>query len=194
SEYTVSDREPSAIEVEPPAAVEAQAIWGGIGVATALLDQPHARARRHAIGGELPPLLGKLGLLRIDGGHALDRHEPEVRARVEDPDLLRAPRALGGAERQRAHGPLVTGGEFEDPGPGAYLDPQVAVGLEAARQRTRERERDEAVGQSPPKQHLPAEPRDLELDARDELQRDVVDHAPVDDDVEPARLRRRDHP
>src|SRR5439155_5074122 len=123
-------------------------------------------------------------------GYALDRCEPQVGARVEDPNLLRGPRALGGGQRQRARGSLMTGGELESPRSRADLDPQAAVGLEAARQRARERERDEAVGQSAPEQHLPARPRDLELDARDELQRDVVDHAPVADDVEPALLRR----
>src|SRR3989442_3326136 len=51
----VFDGEPSAVEVEPPGAVEAQPVRGGVRVAAALLDQPHGRARRHAIGGELPP-------------------------------------------------------------------------------------------------------------------------------------------
>src|SRR5439155_11486439 len=92
-----------------------------------------------------------------------------------------------------ARGSLMTGGELESPRSRSDLDAQAPVGLEAAWQRARERERDEAVRQSPPEQHLPARPSDLELDARDELQRDVVDHAPVDDDVEPALLRRRDH-
>src|SRR5439155_4549110 len=54
------------------------------------------------------------------------------------------------------------------------------------------RERDEAVGQRPPEQRLAARPGDLELDARHELQRNVVDHLPVDDDVEAALLRRCD--
>ena len=188
----ILDGEPAAVEVEPPGALEAEPVGGRLGVAAALLDQLHGRARRQGIGGELPPLGGELGLLRVDGGHALDRHEPQVGPRVEDPDLLGVPGALAGGQRERARGSLVPGGELETPRSRADLDAQAAVGLEAARQRAHERERDEAVGQRPPEQHLAARPCDLELDARHELQRDVVDHPPVDDDVEPALLRRCD--
>ena len=180
--------EAAAIEVEPPGALQVQSIRCRVRIAALFLDEGHGLARPHAVGRPLPPIRRQLGLLRIDRRDPFDTHQPHLATRLEHPHLLCVPHAVGIGQGERAHRAIVTGGQLDHPRPGPHLDPQVAVRLDAGRQWALQRHRNERGGKGLAEQQLTTGAGDVQLDAGDELQRNVVDHQAVHGDVEAVLL------
>ncbi len=179
-----------AVEVEPPAAHELEPIRRGVGVAAALGHEAQRRAGLEREGRQRPPFVGKLRLLGIDAGRALDRHLAQARPRIEDPFLAVVPRPIGSWQRERLDRTGQPRFALDEPGAGPHLHAQLSVRVDPRRDRRRERHRHGAFGQRAPEHDLARRARDLEPDPRLDAQRNLIDDAAKDVDLEPALVAR----
>src|SRR6185503_2619375 len=121
----------AAVEVEPQAALQLEAVGARLGVAAAALGEPQAAALLDHVRGQVAPLARQIGLLRIDRGHALDLRDAQFRPRLEDPGLLRIPGVARLGIDELGIALRMAGAEGERVRAGADLHAQRAVELEA---------------------------------------------------------------